>query len=289
MNQIEELQSRITAAVERIGKGIAELSTQPPVEVPVEIAPAETPEPDPDLVAALEDERLANAQLEERVKRLKARHAEELEQAAGAGDAKDQHVEEIAALKAELEALKAEAGRVGELEAALSEAKARAEAGETLQAELEAAQARLADTSEVEALRADLAEAQAQLAEKSELETLRAELNGDVSGAETDHLRADLETLKAEYQVQTEAMAALDHDLQRLRLSNDQLREVITALREANAGGVGDPSLINKAMLAELEGLRATRATDMAEAGAVLAKLEPLLAQAANLPEGEVE
>lgn len=70
---------------------------------------------------------------------------------------------------------------------------------------------------------------------------------------------------------------ALDLELQRLRKANDQLRESNAALREANEAGVGEPHLINKAMLAELEALRAARAADVAEADTILSALDGLL------------
>lgn len=82
-------------------------------------------------------------------------------------------------------------------------------------------------------------------------------------------------------------MRRLDTDVQRLRAANDQLRQSNAALRAANESGVGEPELINQAMQAELEGLRAARATDVAEIGAVLAKLEPLLAGSAAARQGE--
>jgi len=40
-------------------------------------------------------------------------------------------------------------------------------------------------------------------------------------------------------------------------------------------------------MAAEIDGLRAAQASDKAQVNAVLARLEPLLAAAPNLPEGE--
>lgn len=95
-----------------------------------------------------------------------------------------------------------------------------------------------------------------------------------------DRHASELERLSAELATQTEAMARLDMDLQRLRQANDQLRESNAALRGANEEGVGEPHLINKAMLAELESLRAARAADAAETGAVMSRLEPLLAAA---------
>lgn len=161
MSDIEDLQSRITAAMDRIGTG---------VETLVQSAA------DAGLAEALEDEKLANAQLTERVKSLNEKHASEL-----------------AALQSEAEA-----------------------AGQ----------------------------------------------------------------LRAELEVQGQAMSRLDGDIQRLRQANDQLRASNAALREANEAGVGEPHLINKAMLAELEGLRAARATDTAEAAAILSRLEAMLAEA---------
>lgn len=161
MSQIDELQGRITAAMERISRGLALL------EEKTAAAPSE------DVAAALEEEKLANAQLEERIRALKQHHEEEL---------------------------------------------AAARAG----------------------------------------------------GSEAERLRAELDT-------QTDAMARLDSELQRLRLANQQLSQSNAALREANERGVGEPHLINKAMLAELEGLRAARQTETAEAGAILARLQPLL------------
>ena len=72
---------------------------------------------------------------------------------------------------------------------------------------------------------------------------------------------------------QSQAMRKLDHDLQSLRKANQQLRDNNQALREANQSGGAEPHLINKSMLAELEGLRATRAADRDEVEAVLAEL----------------
>jgi len=160
MSQIEELQSRITAAMARIGAGVEQIAAAPSG-------------PDPETVSQLEEERLANAQLQERLKAIRTKHESEL-------------------------------GR----------------------------------------------------------------LNGDLAS-------------------QSEAMARLDMDVQRLRAANDQLRESNAALRSANEEGVGEPHLINKAMLAELEALRASRATDTAEVGAVLSKLEPLLVAATDQADEE--
>jgi hypothetical protein len=67
-----------------------------------------------------------------------------------------------------------------------------------------------------------------------------------------------------------------------MRRVNASLREQLEALRTAQAAGVTDASLINKAMLTELETLRATRLTEIAEMDDILAALEPHLTEAGN-------
>lgn len=307
---IEELQSRITAAMDRIGAGVTVLAdqiayaaTQEPPSVP-----AQDHGDSAELAAALDEEKLANAQLEERLKALKLRHAAEIEALNSVqGDTEDLDALKAAkeAAEAGLETQTAEVERLTAELADLSEAQsAKAEAAEGLSAELDTLK------SEVGRLKAELedgpaadplaAELEAQKAEteaqSAEVARLTAELAAATAASATanDEMTAELEAqsalcdkLRGEAEVQAEAMARLDMDVQRLRQSNDQLREVTAALREANEQSVGEPHLINKAMLTELEGLRAARATDVAEAGAVLSRLEPLLAAAGNLPEGE--
>ncbi|QUJ77444.1 hypothetical protein KDD17_05455 [Sulfitobacter albidus] len=158
MSDIEELQRRITAAMDQIAFGVDRIAAKPAA-------------PDPDTLQQLEDERTANAQLQERVRGLRTKS--EAEQA--------------------------------QLRAALDEAEAR--------------------------------------------------------------------------------MAQLDIELQRVRRANAQLADACAALREANTEGVGEPHLINKAMLAELEGLRAARAADVAEASVILASLQPLIDQSSPAAE----
>lgn len=82
---------------------------------------------------------------------------------------------------------------------------------------------------------------------------------------------------KAATQAAEARTAALDLELQRMRQAADQLRSSNEALRAANEAGVGEPHLINKAMLAELEALRAARAADIAEASSIIGALTPLL------------
>ncbi|WP_435312591.1 hypothetical protein [Primorskyibacter sedentarius] len=166
MTQIQELERRIVAALDRIGQGVETLdAARAAVPEPV---PAVDPEEVAQLRAALENERMTNAQLEERVRAIR-----------------------------------------------------------------------------------------------------------DKQQGEVHSLRAELESKRA-------AMEKLDQQLQRLRKANDLLRDSNDALRNALEEGIDEPNLINTSMLAELEGLRATRAADVAENRAVLAALEPLLVNAAG-------
>ena len=99
----------------------------------------------------------------------------------------------------------------------------------------------------------------------------------------------ELTSLRAQVEEGAARMAQLEIELQRLRRANEQLTEVCAALRDANAEGVGDAHLINKAMLAELDGMRAARASDVAESSAILAALRPLLDSAETSAEQKEE
>lgn len=95
----------------------------------------------------------------------------------------------------------------------------------------------------------------------------------------------DLASLRAQVEEAGTRMAQLDLEVQRMRHANTELTQACAALRDANAEGLGDPHLINKAMLAELEGLRAARASDVAETEAILTALTPLLETASDGPQ----
>ena len=122
-----------------------------------------------------------------------------------------------------------------------------------------------ADTAELQAALEDEKVANAQLTERVRKMSERQE--------------EALAEARAASEATQPRVAAMDLELQRLRKANDQLRESNAALRTANEEGVGEPHLINKAMMAELEGLRAARAADVAEASSILGALGPLLDQ----------
>lgn len=71
-------------------------------------------------------------------------------------------------------------------------------------------------------------------------------------------------------------------ELQRMRKTAISLREQLRVLREAQAAGLAEPHLVNKAMLAELDALRATRLTEMAELDEIAAALDEHLTEAEN-------
>lgn len=66
-------------------------------------------------------------------------------------------------------------------------------------------------------------------------------------------------------------------ETQRLHKLTVKLREDLRQLREAAQDGVADSAMINRAMLAELEALRADRSAEAAEMRDILAAIHPLL------------
>jgi predicted nuclease with TOPRIM domain len=264
MSEIDELHGRIAAAMDRIGTGLGAL----------EAARDAAGGGDEDAAQALEEEKLANAQLEERLKKLKGELAELKEAAPAAAGGMSSDSSELEALRAEVELLRNEVGNPEEA-AGLKAEVAR------LTAALDAAHDAPADTDPLEEKIAGLTTENAAL--QSEITSLQDRL-ASAGGAEP---AADAD---AELARQNEMLVKLDGELQRLRGANEELVAANEALRAASAQGVADPELINNAMAAEIEGLRAAQATDQAQINAVLARLEPLLegaAQMPNMPEGE--
>jgi DNA repair ATPase RecN len=123
-----------------------------------------------------------------------------------------------------------------------------------------------ADSEDAEALRQALEDEQQANAQLSERVRVLAD-------RQEEALRAMEEKANAAQQ----RVSALDIELQKLRKANQKLNEICTALRDANAEGVGEPHLINKSMMAELESIRAMRSAEMAEADEIIAALTPLV------------
>lgn len=113
-------------------------------------------------------------------------------------------------------------------------------------------------------------------------ELLQAER--DANAQLTERLRAlkDRDTgqtteLQEKVERLTRQLDAQGLEVQRMRKNVIQLRETVRTLREAQAEGLADPHLLNKAMLAELEALRATRLTEIVEMDEILSELKPLI------------
>ncbi|MBS1301639.1 hypothetical protein [Loktanella sp. SALINAS62] len=85
--------------------------------------------------------------------------------------------------------------------------------------------------------------------------------------------------LEEEATAHADRLETLDGAIQRLRAANADLREEAEALRNAATDGVVDAEAINRALVAELEALRADRAAESAEIAALLGTLKPVLDQ----------
>jgi chromosome segregation ATPase len=116
-------------------------------------------------------------------------------------------------------------------------------------------------------------------AQLEEEKSLTAQLQARLRAASAREAKGDLQE-KVDRLTQELDVKGLE--LQRMRRVNASLREQLEALRTAAAAGTTEPQLINKAMQTELEALRATRLTEIAEMDEILAALEPHLTEAGN-------
>ena len=123
-------------------------------------------------------------------------------------------------------------------------------------------------------------------ADEAELATLREALDEErTANAQLEErvkaIRRKQEKLVGRLQNEvaelSEQIAKHADDAHRMEAVNAQLRSNNQALRQANENGVADPDLINAAMVAELDSLRASRGADRAELDAILGELKPLV------------
>ena len=117
----------------------------------------------------------------------------------------------------------------------------------------------------------------------SELETERAANAELVERVRQLKERQDTQvaSLTGRVESQRAQMMQLDEELQRLRASNAQLREMNTRLREAVTEGLS-PELLDQAVAAEVEAMEAQRSSEAAEMDAILAELKPLIEEASH-------
>lgn len=91
------------------------------------------------------------------------------------------------------------------------------------------------------------------------------------------HEKQQSHVASLEEEVETLRHQLMNHDAetQKLRRVNAQLRANNTALRDANVKAIGDPTLVNKALMTELEAIKVGRDADLVELDAILSDLRP--------------
>ncbi len=284
MEQLEALQGRIQTALTRINAGVSGLEN---ASIAAD-ASAQTSQ----LEQELDEEKTANAQLEERLKTLRARLQEA--EAAGGGAAPDDKViakkdEDIAALEAEVQLLRNEVGNttaqdvlqeeVKRLKSALEGARNEIASQKEQIEERETELARLVgqvetleqvepeDTSAAVDLAASEAENQRLEREMEELNTALTEARSVAKAAaelptlaaENVRLKAEIETLQAAV-AQAQAQPVATDELAALEAENTQLKDAAetlqAALSAAQAAAEAAPDLV--ALDAQLQSLRAT-------------------------------
>ncbi|RBI73518.1 hypothetical protein DQW77_08955 [Roseovarius sp. TE539] len=170
MSEIDEMQRRIMAALDRIGQGLDGM-----VVAAEDNATQEDETAPEDLRQLLDDEKLANAQLEERVKHLRAKLLEAEEASAHTDPpAKPEEAainapETLKELDARIQSLRAANDKLRENNRALREANAAGLADADL--------VKRSMEAELDALRA------AQAMDRAEADTVLAELNGVLGDA----------------------------------------------------------------------------------------------------------
>lgn len=95
-------------------------------------------------------------------------------------------------------------------------------------------------------------------------------------------------SLTAEVERLTALLKSEENSLAKLRQVNTDLRANNDALRQAVSQGVAEPHLINKSMMAELEGLRASQIADRTELDAVLGELNSLISKSQAASQADV-
>jgi chromosome segregation ATPase len=121
-----------------------------------------------------------------------------------------------------------------------------------------------------------VAELLAQLAEEK---TVTAQLEQRVRALK-DRQDGQMADLSAREEHARTRLAGVDRDIQKLRQANAELRANNAKLREALSDGIAEPQLINKAIVAELEAIRALRGVDAAEVDLVIDALTPIIEEA---------
>ncbi|NOX74980.1 MAG: hypothetical protein GXP03_15620 [Alphaproteobacteria bacterium] len=249
MDEIEQYQTRIFAALDKVSRLTAELAPLAPASA--------SPAPVDD---GLRQRDLAL------IEELEATLAEERLDLDSERDLVAVLKGKLVAAERTLEEALAAGAAVAELEAAAEKAKAE---HDNLQQQLEVALAEKAAADQASEQAAETArrgaERDAQLREKEQ----------DRQKNTTSHLEETVARLNARIENQ-------DVQFQRLKGANAQLRDSNALLRERNVEMLGDADAIDQSMRAELEALKTTRAADVEEMNTILDELKPLVKEQAN-------
>jgi chromosome segregation ATPase len=242
MDEIEQYQTRIFAALDKVSRLTSELSSNDASTTPIDdglrqrdLALIE------ELEATLAEERLDLDAERDMVAALKGKLVEAeraIEDALAAGSV------------------------VGDLETAIATAKADQD---TLQQQLNAVVLEKDTADEVAATTKREAEREAQQRDKEQERQKNT----------TSHLEETVSRLTARIENQ-------DVQFQRLKGANAQLRDSNATLRERNVDMLGDAGAIDGSLRAELEALKTTRAADVEEMNTILDELKPLVKEQAN-------
>lgn len=122
-------------------------------------------------------------------------------------------------------------------------------------------------TAALEAERQANADLRAQLEEAQSAAPMAVDVPADAAD-----LQARLDRMTAQLDVQ-------GLEMQRMRKTVVQLRENLRGLRRSQAANLADPDQINRAMMAELEAMRVTRLSEVAEMDEILSELTPLITE----------
>lgn len=132
--------------------------------------------------------------------------------------------------------------------------------------------AALADSAAIARLQSELE------AERRQTDVLRAQLSAARSSqpAPPAPVISDADAA-ARIEKMTKQLDVQGLELHRMRKTVVQLRENLRGMRRAQTANLADPDQINRAMAAELEAMRVTRLSEVAELDEIIAELDPLI------------
>ena len=118
-------------------------------------------------------------------------------------------------------------------------------------------------------------------AERATSAALRRDLAAAQSSAPPAAVEGDEAALRARIEQMTRQLDVQGLEMHRMRKTMVQLRENLRGLRRAQAANVADPEQINRAMMAEVEAMRVSRLSEVAELDEILTELTPLIREEA--------